>query len=154
MALKATTKACERCGGLFVPTGNRQKYCPACRAAMNDLSEKKAARDLEAAFGPKESAPGFDVTVCEDDLNEATFQPVTVSVTPEEIAEEIADQVHVETEPPAQSVPHEPVSFILDVLEAWYDMKLIPAEELTPYKVTAGEDILFDGYAWKKGASK
>ena len=115
MALKATTKACERCGGLFVPTGNQQKYCPACRAAMNDLSE-------------------------------STFQPVTVSVTPEQIAEEVADQVNVE---PAQSAQREPVSVILDTLEAWLGVQLIPEEDLTPYQVTAGDEILFNGYAWK-----
>lgn len=147
MALKSTTKTCERCGGLFVPTGNRQKYCPACRAAMNDLSAQKAARDLEVAFGTKKSAPGFDVTVCEDDLNEATFQPVTVSVTPEQIAEEAADQVNVE---PAQSAQREPVSVILDALEAWRGVQLIPEEDLTPYQVTAGDEILFKGYAWKR----
>lgn len=41
--LKIKQKKCEMCGGLYVPTSNRQKYCPDCKKAMKD----EAADTLE-----------------------------------------------------------------------------------------------------------
>lgn len=52
-------KTCEVCGGLYVPTSNRQKYCPDCKKAMRDEANETIERIKRRAAAAK---PGPVIT--------------------------------------------------------------------------------------------
>lgn len=54
--LKTPPSVCTICGGKFIRTDRRQKYCPDCRKEVysrKSLSKKKREKDLAYAFGEK-----------------------------------------------------------------------------------------------------
>ena len=131
--LKVKPRVCEMCGGKYIPHGPRQKYCPACRQAMG--KEKKGAktkieRDMEHAFGKKEGSDPFEA--------------VTVTVTPEEISEEVAEQVTIAEEPKDRP---QIIKGLASLLGEQLGVEVLPFEEVEDVEIYVGTNRIFRGYA-------
>ena len=162
--LRVKPKVCEACGGKFIPVKGWTKYCPFCRRlpqkqreAMRDaralhpeeekdsvmvyvdenLKKKEKEMGKVKTNGPFEDVP--QVTMCEED-----FAPLTVTVTPEEIAEEVADQVSVE---PAQSEPEAPKPDLAALLSEQLGAEVLPFDAVEDVEIYVGTNRIFRGYA-------
>lgn len=47
MKLKIEPRVCENCGGKYIPTGTRQKFCPSCKESKNAIAYYKARQPGE-----------------------------------------------------------------------------------------------------------
>lgn len=131
--LRVAPKICKSCGGKYIPTSNRQVYCQECRKAIGKQKtggKTKMERDLEHAFGTKEET--------------RPFEPVTVTVTPEEIAEEMADKVTIAKEPADRQ---QIVKGLASLLSESLGVEVLPFDAVEDLEIYVGKNRIFHGYA-------
>ena len=83
--LKLEPKECEICGGKYIPTGTRQRFCPACAAGRKHNANYIKAR-----------TPGEVVsyTINQPEAPEDEMQP---QVTPEQITHQVIEEPEMGT---------------------------------------------------------
>lgn len=78
--LKLQPRECEKCGGKYVPTGTRQRLCPACAAGRKHNPAYTAARtpgEVKIII-PKQACAGSGGNGCKETIEtpEKTLQQV------------------------------------------------------------------------------
>lgn len=55
--LKLQPRVCERCGGKYIPTGTKQRFCPACREGKKRNLEYELAKNPGEVISYKIESP-------------------------------------------------------------------------------------------------
>ena len=101
-------------------------------------------RDLEHAFGTKEETRPFEADVPQVTMSEADFEPLTVTVTPEEIAEEVAERVTIAEEPKDRP---QIIKGLASLLSESLGVEVLPFDAVEDVEIYVGTNRIFRGYA-------
>ncbi len=145
--LRIPPRECEACGGKFIPTGNRQKYCPNC--SRMSPKEREAVRKMHGSPSSevvtyideslKKAAAEPSDPIREEENMKETFEPIEAK--PVEELEEIKDVT--------QSAPNAFLDALLQLIRREYGVDLIPADEYMPATLTV-DGKAFSGLYIKK----
>lgn len=118
-------KTCEVCGGLYVPTSNRQKYCPDCKKAMRDEANETIERIKRRAAAAK---PGPVITYKMEIPENRVQQPETPEdpIIPDGIKHGYSDLMKAIELPDGLAIIEEHA----EILRRYYTGELVDKNEL------------------------
>lgn len=148
--LRVPPKKCAACGGKFIPHGKTSIYCPTCKKLPQ--TRREAMRD-KRLLHPEEDTSEVKVYIDESLKKKKEtimknehdpFEPVTVTVTPEQIAEEMADQVTIAEEPVGRQ---QIIKSLASLLSESLGVEVLPFDEVEDIEIYVGTNRIFHGYA-------
>lgn len=90
--LKLKPRECEICGGKYIPTGTKQRFCPACAAGRKHNPKYTAARtpgEVKIII-PKQTDAGSGGSGCKEAI-ETPEKTMQQSEVPEEITRQVIE---------------------------------------------------------------
>lgn len=141
--LKTPPSVCTICGGKFIRTDRRQKYCPDCRKEVygrKSLSKKKREKDLAYAFGEKADDD-------KEDHVEGEKDKTTGGETLEKISQDVEEK---RVELMLEEEKRRMLDGMIKAIEEQFGCHLINADELLPVEITVGGKLFQGAYIQRR----